>query len=227
MRRCGPRYVHDEGVRVETFEAQSHGFSTCCLRFAGRVAPPPRKTRFRSLQRRFWNYVMLFLLLLQASWRKDIHPSSTFNAIVRIAARRRDPKSFGPLPSPPRDGGGSRKGCEGRRCGSGKREAPAGKPRASRDDPCSALSASENLLLLILSISPRRVAAATCHPVSSIRLSPLPLFIPHGRWKPPFFWAHLEGKLLQGLNRNGAEKPGALPRAWMFVPLRGAGRAKL
>ena len=28
MRRCSPRYVHNEGVRVETFEAQSHGFGT-------------------------------------------------------------------------------------------------------------------------------------------------------------------------------------------------------
>lgn len=54
--------------------------------FAGRVTPPPRKTRFRPLARRyrtglvtrgaaiegFGNYIMLFLLLLQASWRKDI-----------------------------------------------------------------------------------------------------------------------------------------------------------
>jgi hypothetical protein len=29
------------------FEAQSHGPLTHCLRFAGWVAPPPRKTRFR------------------------------------------------------------------------------------------------------------------------------------------------------------------------------------
>jgi hypothetical protein len=29
------------------FEAQSHGPPTRCLRFAGWVAPPPRKTRFR------------------------------------------------------------------------------------------------------------------------------------------------------------------------------------
>ena len=29
------------------FEAQSHGPFTRCLRFAGWVAPPPRKTRFR------------------------------------------------------------------------------------------------------------------------------------------------------------------------------------
>ena len=31
------------------FGAQSHGPHTRCLRFAGRVAPPPRKTRFRLL----------------------------------------------------------------------------------------------------------------------------------------------------------------------------------
>ena len=35
------------------FEAQSHGFGTGCLRFAGRVAPTPRKTRFRLLARLF------------------------------------------------------------------------------------------------------------------------------------------------------------------------------
>ena len=29
------------------FEAQSHGLHTPCVRFAGRVAPPPRNTRFR------------------------------------------------------------------------------------------------------------------------------------------------------------------------------------
>jgi len=48
-RRRGPRYVHDEGSRIGTFEAQSHGFGTGCLRFAGWVTPPPRKTRFRLL----------------------------------------------------------------------------------------------------------------------------------------------------------------------------------
>ena len=36
----GPRHDID-------FGAQSHGPHTRCLRFAGRVAPPPRKTRFR------------------------------------------------------------------------------------------------------------------------------------------------------------------------------------
>ena len=45
----GPRLDHDEGSRIATFEAQSHSFSTGCLRFAGRVTPPPRKTRFRLL----------------------------------------------------------------------------------------------------------------------------------------------------------------------------------
>ena len=53
MRRRGPRCVHDEGSRICTFEAQSHGFGTDCLRFAGRVAPTLRKTRFRLLARLF------------------------------------------------------------------------------------------------------------------------------------------------------------------------------
>src|SRR5208337_4505045 len=51
MRQRGPRGVHDEGSRIRTFEAQSHGFGTGCLCFAGRVAPTPRKTRFRLLAR--------------------------------------------------------------------------------------------------------------------------------------------------------------------------------
>jgi hypothetical protein len=53
MRRHGPRSVHHEGSRIRTFEAQSHGFGTGCLRFAGRVAPAPRKTRFRLLAKLF------------------------------------------------------------------------------------------------------------------------------------------------------------------------------
>jgi hypothetical protein len=53
MRRRGPRCVHDEGSRTGTFEAQSHDFGTGCLRFAGRVAPTPRKTRFRLLAKLF------------------------------------------------------------------------------------------------------------------------------------------------------------------------------
>ena len=53
MRRRGPRSVHDEGSRMDAFEAQSHGFGTGCLRFAGRVTPTPRKTRFRLLARLF------------------------------------------------------------------------------------------------------------------------------------------------------------------------------
>ena len=42
MRRRGPRYVHGEGSHKVAFEAQSHGFGTGCLRFAGRVAPTLR-----------------------------------------------------------------------------------------------------------------------------------------------------------------------------------------
>ena len=53
MRRRGPRCVHDEGSRVRTFEAQSHGFGTGCLRFAVQVTHTPRKTRFRLLAKLF------------------------------------------------------------------------------------------------------------------------------------------------------------------------------
>lgn len=51
MPRCSPRSVHGEGSHHKTFEAQSHSVGTGCLRFAGRVTPPPRKTRFRLLAR--------------------------------------------------------------------------------------------------------------------------------------------------------------------------------
>ena len=51
--RHGPRYVHGEGSHKAAFEAQSHGFGTGCLRFAGRVTPTPRKTRFRLLAKLF------------------------------------------------------------------------------------------------------------------------------------------------------------------------------
>ncbi len=53
MHRHGPRADHDEGSRIRAFGAQSHGFGTGCLRFAGRVTPTPRKTRFRLLARLF------------------------------------------------------------------------------------------------------------------------------------------------------------------------------
>ena len=43
----GPRAFHYEGAGRVTFEARSHGFQTRCLRFAGWVTPPQRKTRFR------------------------------------------------------------------------------------------------------------------------------------------------------------------------------------
>ena len=47
MRRRGPRSKQDEGSHEANFGAQSHGLGTGCLRFAGWIAPPPRKTRFR------------------------------------------------------------------------------------------------------------------------------------------------------------------------------------
>jgi len=43
------RFTQGVGSRKADFGAQSHGPHTRCLRFAGRVAPPPRKTRFRLL----------------------------------------------------------------------------------------------------------------------------------------------------------------------------------
>ena len=62
------------------FEAQSHGPFTRCLRFAGWVAPPPRKTRFRLLTqlcrtgldtRRVPSkgFAFVAFLLFRASWR--------------------------------------------------------------------------------------------------------------------------------------------------------------
>ncbi len=53
MPRRGPHSVHGRGSCIKAFEAQSHGFGTGCLRFAGRVTPAPRKTRFRLLARLF------------------------------------------------------------------------------------------------------------------------------------------------------------------------------
>ena len=48
--RRGPRLCLQRRLpQDEYFGARSHGIGTHCLRFAGRVAPPPRKTRFRLL----------------------------------------------------------------------------------------------------------------------------------------------------------------------------------
>ena len=46
VRRHGPRSVHDEGSGIGYFEAQSPGWGTRGLRFAGWITPLPRKTRF-------------------------------------------------------------------------------------------------------------------------------------------------------------------------------------
>ena len=51
MRRRGPRSKQDEGSHEAYFGAQSHGLGTRCLRFAGWITPPPRKTRFWLLAR--------------------------------------------------------------------------------------------------------------------------------------------------------------------------------
>jgi hypothetical protein len=40
-------YISAPAPTIGSFEALSRGIRTRCLRFAGRVAPPPRKTRFR------------------------------------------------------------------------------------------------------------------------------------------------------------------------------------
>ena len=42
-------YSEHEDTNISYFEAQSHGFSICCLRFTSRVTSAPCKTRFRSL----------------------------------------------------------------------------------------------------------------------------------------------------------------------------------
>ena len=47
---AAPASKHNEGApRGATFGAQSHGLWSGCLRLAGSVTPPPRKTRFRLL----------------------------------------------------------------------------------------------------------------------------------------------------------------------------------
>jgi hypothetical protein len=52
LRRVGAafRFSYSVGSRnFASFEARWHGPPTRCLRFAGRITPPPRKTRFRLL----------------------------------------------------------------------------------------------------------------------------------------------------------------------------------
>ena len=54
--RCtdtAPARTTTRAPAIATFGAQSHGLSTRCLRFAGWITPPPRKTRFRLLARHF------------------------------------------------------------------------------------------------------------------------------------------------------------------------------
>ena len=47
LRCCLPPIQRRRLLQSCNFGAQSHGPLTRCLRFAGWVAPPPRKTRFR------------------------------------------------------------------------------------------------------------------------------------------------------------------------------------
>lgn len=60
--RRGPWWVNGKGSHKKTFEARCPGFPSRCLRFAGRVAPPRRKTRFR---------------LLASSTGRDSHPQGS------------------------------------------------------------------------------------------------------------------------------------------------------
>ena len=48
---CTPEY---RGSHERSFDAQQHGFRTRCLRFAVRITPTPRKTRFQLLVRLYW-----------------------------------------------------------------------------------------------------------------------------------------------------------------------------
>ena len=50
-RRHGPGYGNAQGFFEYPFEAQSHGLTTGCLRFAAAVFRPRRKTRLRLLAR--------------------------------------------------------------------------------------------------------------------------------------------------------------------------------
>ena len=47
LRCCLPQSERCRLPPLHNFEAQSHGLPIRCLRFAGWIAPPPRKTRFR------------------------------------------------------------------------------------------------------------------------------------------------------------------------------------
>lgn len=50
----GPRMTLPQGLRQPlSFGAHSHGLSARCLRFAARITPRPRKTRYRQLARFF------------------------------------------------------------------------------------------------------------------------------------------------------------------------------
>ena len=88
--RCAgaaPAVSTTKAPALRTFEAQSHGFGTGCLRFAGRVTPPPRKTRFRLLARLFRTglvtrrvpskgftmYPTSHPPFPSSTWRKDTH----------------------------------------------------------------------------------------------------------------------------------------------------------
>src|SRR5215472_16881651 len=54
VQQRGPWYVKSRGSYERSFDSQSHGVRTRCLRFAGWVTPPRRKSRFQPLVRRYW-----------------------------------------------------------------------------------------------------------------------------------------------------------------------------
>ncbi len=74
-------------LRPESFEAQSPGLKAGCLRFAGWVAPPPRKTRFQVLVKLSWAGLLTrrvsskgFRVISSSSpklsWRNPLYSSS-------------------------------------------------------------------------------------------------------------------------------------------------------
>jgi hypothetical protein len=99
VRRRGPRSVQDEGSRIRSFGAQSHGFGTRCLRFAvtGYLVPTQDSLPavgqtltggLRHPQGSFEGFLICLLHLIlpsQASWRKDRH-------LFRGRRLRRGPK---------------------------------------------------------------------------------------------------------------------------------------
>ena len=114
----GSHFVQDNG-------AQSRSLQARCLRFAGRVTPPPRKTRFRpvanlpdgigyppgSPQQGFSSVGLHSIPLVRVSWRKPGGPvrvrvgSGPWGGLIRDG--RRVPTPSCPLPHGLGDGSGT------------------------------------------------------------------------------------------------------------------------